>query len=808
MNDFYIQQQSEPDVKTKRYKSFEGVNLTSDYWSVSDLNSPYMVNMIKDYERGGTLKTRPRIKKYMENVGPADLFSFDAKLYCVSVRGLFYDLSGTAPVPVYLNNYEQTYPFRSGVLRRKSVIYKNVMYFYEQNRAGDPDIFIFDKEILTRFSDIITSYSGGFESDGFVYDFPLPDGYTYADYTIKDQMRVLEIIKGEGGAPTDAEKIKYDINKDSSVTVSDAMLIMQIVAGKINDKSYVFTSADITAVENIISSGETPTESELQKYDVNNDGQITSDDLTVIKDYVKSKQVSIKDLPLEIAPVTYINANKYGAGDPYERINLMSPYFSVQFLGDGESTEFSLPLLTAMPLKWESEEDEFFKSLNGTQTAGKVKLDNAPADGEKFYVLCKMAGSEYDLNRRIAGSMEIPQIYDNRVFLAGAENEYKNRIIHSGIDNPLYFPDNAYYEEAQGSGKITALLPVKGQLAVIKEDSDGKNAVYLHTPQDTENDLAPRIYPSTYGIVDNGCINPECYTVFGGEALYLSRNGLMSVSSTDLSDERSIEFRSSNVFSDKKVNKDAFMWKDDDFLYIQNGKDDPTVYIADKRNRTYNKNTLSQEFEWFVWDGIYISDTDKNYPVLSCAESDGKVYFNFWDPDSSTGAIGAEDAGCVYMLTYDRDDSGKYEDEAGYISVSEVTLKKTVRPLPVYSVFSTPLYDYGSPHIYKNCVRRGCVAGMSAETEVYMNTSPVFAEVYLKRTSAGGVVDEAEWSLPDGYKKVITAVQRGNNLIFRPSLKRWLYISYVFYSPGEPVTLYDITARAQLRAEVNDIYGG
>ena len=55
MNDFYIQQQSEPDVKTKRYKSFEGVNLTSDYWSVSDLNSPYMVNMIKDYERGGTL---------------------------------------------------------------------------------------------------------------------------------------------------------------------------------------------------------------------------------------------------------------------------------------------------------------------------------------------------------------------------------------------------------------------------------------------------------------------------------------------------------------------------------------------------------------------------------------------------------------------------------------------------------------------------------------------------------------------------------------------------------------------------------
>ena len=290
----------------------------------------------------------------------------------------------------------------------------------------------------------------------------------------------------------------------------------------------------------------------------------------------------------------------------------------------------------------------------------------------------EIKGAENETNKTasfIASYNANGELQAVRTFLAQTNEDAAN----SG----LYFPDNAYYEEAQGSGKITALLPVKGQLAVIKEDSDGKNAVYLHTPQDTENDLAPRIYPSTYGIVDNGCINPECYTVFGGEALYLSRNGLMSVSSTDLSDERSIEFRSSNVFSDKKVNKDAFMWKDDDFLYIQNGKDDPTVYIADKRNRTYNKNTLSQEFEWFVWDGIYISDTDKNYPVLSCAESDGKVYFNFWDPDSSTGAIGAEDAGCVYMLTYDRDDSGKYEDEAGYISVSEVTLKKTVRPLPV-----------------------------------------------------------------------------------------------------------------------------
>ena len=685
--------------------------------------------------------------------------------------------------------------------------YGNKLYFYEKNSDNMGDVYVYDGTNINRFSNMLLTYKSAFESNVFYYTgtitFPYTDStqtkrYKPSDYTLADAMLAFKFVIGKLTTLTPQQKNKYDIGADGFVKIDDSSKIFQIVAGKYQETIHYFTQDDLDDVLNILrkitNNKYVPTDDELKKYDVNHDDEITSTDLEAIRAYVSKGSYDIKSIPVEIAPVIYINANSSGAGAAYERINLLSPYFINQFVSDGTSTSYKLSIETAIPIKWQSEKSDKASAFAEKQaTPGSLKFSsetNKPAEKEKFYVLCKMSNSEYEKNSKIIADMSIAQIFDNRVFLAGNPN-CPNRIIYSNIDNLLYFPENSFYEDIMGSGEITALLPVKTQLAVIKSDKNGEAAIYLHTPTATNNELAPKTYPSAYGMFERGCVNKDCYANFNGESVFLSKDGLMAISSTNLSEERSLSPRSTaiNGLLCKNDLSKARMIVWQNYLVIAVGT---KMFLADANKRVHYTETQAYEYEWFYWENLGIGHKyESGYvyggEISSLLAIDNILYYTLKD-----------DANIVTVKL----DSTLWDDRF-YRDFTACGEGETEVFLPVYSYIATPYTSFGHPQYYKSCMRHGNSANITGtDIKVYANTDVSLFPNVIKNTNYNN--NSLPYFIFDKTMAPIDYSEKNDVLIMRPSLRKWLNLSLVFYSE-KPMIFYDATIQAQIKNTVNDI---
>ncbi len=213
--------------------------------------------------------------------------------------------------------------------------------------------------------------------------------------------------------------------------------------------------------------------------------------------------------------------------------------------------------------------------------------------------------------------------FDGRLFLSGNPRLpgtvfYTGRRADGTVD-PSYIPRYNRFTDGDGRAEVRALLSRGDTLLVLTEDIPDAPAVFCHTPADTGEDRLPRIYPLTEGIGGVGCLGGA--TLFLGDALFLSRRGLMAVTKEDLSGERGLSARSLPVDARLLAERlgEATLFHFDTYLGISVGG---RVYLADGRRRTADGG-----YDWYYLSGIgSFADDSARYRFVSGplpAELDG-----------------------------------------------------------------------------------------------------------------------------------------------------------------------------------------
>ena len=365
-------------------------------------------------------------------------------------------------------------------------------------------------------------------------------------------------------------------------------------------------------------------------------------------------------------PTTYKNIVSSGVnadiGLQYEQRNILQPKFRHTFIADGETKEFYLNenLLNEISEvkvygKVMTEGSDYTVDLAN----GKITFATAPAKPEEtaqvaggdggadvpypeFYAGIEVTAKKVFTS--VSGITEgcseistlitdctIAAIYDGRVFLSGNPN-YPNHLFYcgrnsTGYADPSFFGVLDYQLDGVGNTPITGMIVVADTLMVLKGDTQQDGSTYFHAPSSTNNDLQPKIYPSTQGLSGSGCLG-ACIN-FLDDPIFVSRLGVEGVGQLSVRYERAVEHRSSLIDA-KLVNMDlnnAVLEEWNGYLLLLvDGK----MFMADSRQK-YTHAIGVPQYEWYYIEdvGVY----KDQYPEYSYASSiyselqGGKVHY-------------------------------------------------------------------------------------------------------------------------------------------------------------------------------------
>ncbi len=369
-------------------------------------------------------------------------------------------------------------------------------------------------------------------------------------------------------------------------------------------------------------------------------------------------------------PTTTIARKPEGGGTPFEDVNMLSDKRKNSFLADGKSVDYYLDTMSIdkdfVPVV--TVEDEMLSSDEYTvdYVAGKITFKSAPAapltDGKDTVVIeFKKTIPEY---RDAILKSTLLQVFDNRVFFSGNENE-PNVVRHCSLDDPTYVSDTDYYNEGLDAAAVRGMVAGNNALWVFREPSDANTTVFYHTP--TIDDEFGKIYPSTHSSITTGCIGRAIN--FGDDIVFFSERGMEGISG-DVTTEQVIAHRSTLVdrkLTAEKDYRDMLLCEWDGYLLVFIGE---RVYLADSRAMLDNGGHA--EYEWFYWE------LGKRATCVRVLE--GVLY------------VGTEDG--VYTLS---DSTAAVE-----------------------SYWVTPKDKFSYPNKLKTSNKRGCVAEATGDVDVYV----------------------------------------------------------------------------------------
>jgi hypothetical protein len=148
------------------------------------------------------------------------------------------------------------------------------------------------------------------------------------------------------------------------------------------------------------------------------------------------------------------------------------------------------------------------------------------------------------------------------------------------------------------------------------------------------------VYPVKQGNVSTGCYGRAVN--YKDDILYLSRNGMEGIQTTNLDSRQIIAHRSTLVDS-KLINSSNYQFADlceynGYLLILCDGK----VYLADGRQKLANQDSF--EYEWYYWDisaslpsllkeydnHLYIGSTDGSIYSMEGTNDDGEILLSYW----------------------------------------------------------------------------------------------------------------------------------------------------------------------------------
>lgn len=260
---------------------------------------------------------------------------------------------------------------------------------------------------------------------------------------------------------------------------------------------------------------------------------------------------------------------------------------------------------------------------------------------------------------------------DNRVFITG-NPEYKAYDWVSGVYDPTYFSDLGYTILGSDDTAVMGYLKLGQYMLIVKEDSTLNSTLLQRSAIKNSENITE--FKVEQGVTGLGAVSKNCFISLIDEPLFLSRQGIMGIYSTNILAERS--FKNRSYFVNAKLIKEgnpedacACEWNGYYILAVNN-----RAYILDSKNKAYLKyqsNTSSDYvYECYYWENI---------PARVFLEKSGELYFGTTD-----GKICKFNTDIALMTKYNDDDEA------------------------VKCAWATKNDADGASYLYKTMQKRGC----------------------------------------------------------------------------------------------------
>ena len=339
-------------------------------------------------------------------------------------------------------------------------------------------------------------------------------------------------------------------------------------------------------------------------------------------------------------PTTTIGRRPAGGGEFLEDINVLTPKRKNSFVADGTSTTYVLDAVSIDSVdKVIVNDTEMTTGFTVDLSLGKVTFTTAPtapAISGQDNVIIEFSKTVSGYSDRIAKCKKAV-IWDNRMFFTG-NNSYRNALFHSKLDDPTYIGDLSYYEDGSSNSAIKDIIVGSNVLWVLKDKDQNNANVFYHTRDIDAQEGA--VYPTVQGNVATGCY-VSAYN-FGDDIVYLSKNGLEGIITSELDSRQIISHRSSLVDS-RLINDtnydNSFICEYKGYLLILTSN---KVFLADSRQKFESESSF--EYEWYYWDfsvaspnllkeyngNLYIGGTDGKIYVLDGTNDNNEAIYSYW----------------------------------------------------------------------------------------------------------------------------------------------------------------------------------
>lgn len=376
---------------------------------------------------------------------------------------------------------------------------------------------------------------------------------------------------------------------------------------------------------------------------------------------------TVDDYTMYIPTIT-ISKTPDGGGTSFDPFNLLNPYFEESFYVSSDyatETTFHLSytdIEEVLEVGVLDEDGDFVVLTENTDYTvdteeGIVEFTTAPGasviEGEdNIYIIAKKTFDGYYnriANCSFAIAYGINGNYD-RVFISG-NPDYPNYDWYSQKDDITYFPDTGYSVLGSDASPVSGYAVVSNELVTLKGNGTDRQAAIIRTGDlDEEGNPLFRVVKSLQGYP---VIAPDTSIMAGVEPMFLTEEGIMAITASDLTGERMMNSRS--YYLNGKLLKEphlenAFSIRFGDFymLFINSH-----VYILDVLQSITTENTpySTRQYATFYWNNI---------PATCAAAIDGTVFF------------GTEDGEIMAFFT-DVDDLESYSDNGDIIKCTYET---------------------------------------------------------------------------------------------------------------------------------------
>lgn len=290
-----------------------------------------------------------------------------------------------------------------------------------------------------------------------------------------------------------------------------------------------------------------------------------------------------------------------------------------------------------------------------------------------------------------------------RLFLCGNKDDEKSFVCWSGLDNPLYFPENSYFYVGDTTTAVTGFGKQSDKLIVFKENETW----YTYYQQNNNIDAQDLINQSVVDYASSsvffplcqinaniGCKYPETIQLCRNRLVWLSEDGnVYTLVSENQYNERSIFCVSEMVKKSikKEITSSAAACDWNGYYCLLIGK---TLYLMDYNSYGYTHIASYSKTEdaniripWYIWQ---LPESVPYLPSL-CALND-KMFFTYYhdgiiaDRCSLVGNVLSADNEPVDFICYE-DDNEK-----------DLLFKESL----IESKMTTKLFDFGQPSVRKN----------------------------------------------------------------------------------------------------------